>query len=304
MHNPDLLASDGRPRKRKGKSKAAANKAVIIWSSVLGFSALCVIAAAFFLWLRPMLRHQAGNSALASDRPDQSVRVASEFPSPSSEETIILVTQALANRDPDRVADFFRMGSSNVAEILAYCADVGNRDGKFTGYEWLSSLDTDELLVEGVLVNYEDKDMVPRQRLALLTPDEAGKWKLDFDSFSRKTQPSWDKLLEHGAGQAVVRVIVAPDVYYNGPFSDESRWTSYLLRSPDTEVLLRGYCRKDSPEADVMKRIFEDGAQIARVILEIRRVKDGGKLQFEITRVLARDWILPAKQMGAPVLPN
>ena len=90
----------------------------------------------------------------------------------------------------------------------------------------------------------------------------------------------------------MVRVFVAQDVYYNGPFSDETQWVSYGLGSPDRTELLRGYCKVGSEEAAVMERLFTEGQKLSRATLEIRRVRDGGALQFEIVRLVAEDWVV------------
>jgi hypothetical protein len=88
-------------------------------------------------------------------------------------------------------------------------------------------------------------------------------------------------------------VIVGKDVYYNGPFRDESQWTCYAVVSPDTDELLHGYCRVGTPEADEMSRLLADGEATSRATLQLRRAKGAGPRQFEISRVVAKDWILP-----------
>jgi hypothetical protein len=63
-------------------------------------------------------------------------------------------------------------------------------------------------------------------------------------------------------------------------------------------VLLHGYCKVGTPEADEMMRLFPEGEVTSRATLELRRDKDAGTRQFEISRVLAKDWILPAVKGG------
>ena len=107
-----------------------------------------------------------------------------------------------------------------------------------------------------------------------------------------------------------VRVNVAKDTYYNGPFRDDRQWVCYGMVSPDTEVVMLGYCRKDSPQARAMERIVMDENDLPggmqgglpaaakapkRATLEVRRVEGAEARQFEITRVLAQDWIVSAK---------
>ena len=191
-------------------------------------------------------------------------------------------------------------GSAEPAAVIAFLTDMTARDGEVTGYQWLSSMDANGLLLDGVLVSMS-KDGVPRNRLALLTPDEHGVWKIDFDAFARTVKPSWDELLGEDGGKGLVRVMIAKDSYYNGPFKDDGEWVSYGMASPDTEVILMGYCRKDSPQERAMERILtnreaEAGTdarlKLNRVTLRVRRPEAAEMRQFEITRVLAEDWVL------------
>lgn len=279
----------GRGRGRSGTP--ARRRALLIWSAVLAVVTLSVIGLAVSFWLLPYLRQGPAKNAGSLFNYDAHVRVASKFPSPSREKAMEMVKRALANRDPELVASLFRTGTTAPAEILAFLSASEQRDGRIDDYEWLSSVDVNGLLLDGVLVNYKGKDK-PVQRLAFLTPDAAGNWKLDFDAFARTVTPSWQDLLEKGAEQALVRVFVGPDVYYNGPFGDDEQWVCYGIASPDTEILMRGYCRVNSDVATAMEKLFLDGRKLSRATLEIRRVKDGESLQFEIARVVAEDWVV------------
>ena len=156
------------------------------------------------------------------------------------------------------------------------------------------------MLLEGVLVVYAGKAL-PGERLAFLTPDDTGVWKVDFDAFARSSRPPWKDLLERRVDNAQVRVFAVKDTYYNGPFKDDSQWVCYGIGSSESNALLPAgrellcaYCRVDSPQAKAMQRIFSDGDQTHRVILDIRRTAGAEARQFEITRVLAEDWVLSA----------
>jgi hypothetical protein len=201
------------------------------------------------------------------------------------------------------VEKYFHPGAAGPAAVTAFLSGMEEQDGAVTGCQWLSSMDANGLLIDGVLVS-TSKDDVPRNRLALLTPDDKGVWKIDFDAFARTVKPSWDGLLSAEGGQGVARVIVAKDSYYNGPFIDESVWVSYGMASPDTGEILLGYCRKDSPQARAMERIVSsagvgDNRRLNRATLELRRPQAAEKRQFEIIRVLAEDWALGKEPFDA-----
>jgi hypothetical protein len=266
-------------------------KRVLAWSAVLGLASLVVIGLTISMWLVPQLGRRSAKREGDPAAHEAAVRVASKFPSPSREEALERVRLALANRDPAKIDLFFRKGGASGSRILEFLNGMEAKDGPIERYDWLSSMDQDGLLVDGVLVVAKGRDR-PVERIAFLTPDAAGEWKLDFDAFARTVSPSWEELLVKGADHAVVRVFVGKDVYYNGPFEDEGQWVCYGMVSPDTEELLRGYCRVGSKEAEALKRLFAEGQKMGRATLEIHRVKDGEARQFEITRVLAKDWIL------------
>ena len=123
----------------------------------------------------------------------------SRFESPSQQVALDWVKRALLIRESGKVAEFFRLGSASPAEVVDFLRDMEAVDGAVTGYDWLSSMDANGLLLDGVVVNTKLGDK-PRNRLALLTPDEKGRWKIDFDAFARTVKPSWSELMAGTAG--------------------------------------------------------------------------------------------------------
>lgn len=302
MHDSKASSSSAggaRGRRRSSRSRGSSNQNHAWVSLALGLVALAVLVGAVVLWLIPMVqRERSPSGMLASGEAGTmgGVRVASRFPSPSKEEAVMLVESALANRDPAQVRNFFRMGGASIDEVIAFCSGLEKVDGKFVESQWLSSIDSPQALLEGVVVSFQTADFTKRQRLALLTPDADGRWQVDFEALARVVRPSWEEILKPGNATAMVRVIVAPDFYYNGPFKDESQWASYGLSSPDLDFQIRGYCSKGSPQAQAVKRMFVDSTKGTRAILEIKHVEGGGDRQFEITRLIAQDWVLPTPE--------
>jgi hypothetical protein len=291
-------------RKRGGRNKEspdaikAHRRLVLVWSLGLTVVTLLVIGGFMMFWLRGHGKTTRNAEAL---KPLENVRIASKFESPSETEALDLVKRALAIRDVKEVETCFRVGGAQPAEVVEFISGSEARDGKLERLEWLSSMDVEGLLIEGVVAVYKGRDN-PVERLALLVPDDQGTWKLDFDAFARSSRPSWAELLKGNADHAQVRVFVARDSYFNGPFLDESRWVCFAMVSPETKSLvpeehelLRGYCKAGSPQAKAMERLFESGARMARATLEIRKVEGADIRQFEIARVLSEDWVLPPK---------
>ena len=290
-HSPQAGDPD-RVRRRGSRKSVASQRTHHFWSIAFGVAAFAILVTVIALWLQSFFATETGPTGATVENQESSVKIASKFPSPTREEAIDIVKEALNNRDLAKIDILFRHGNSTSSDIMDYCSKATVRDGTLDSYDWMSSLDIDGLLIEGVLVNYKGKERT-NQRLALLTPDDRGRWQVDFDAFARTVTPSWSDLLG-GAGElARVRVIAIPGVYYNGIFRDESAWSCYFLTSPDTDVTLCGYCRTGSRDDISMKQLFAEGAANARVTLELRRIKDAEPRQFEIARILSREWVVP-----------
>lgn len=270
-----------------------------MWSAVAAVVVLGVVGTALWFWLRPAMNRDGvkarGEAALAE------ARVVSRFESPSEGEALGWVKRAIAVREPGKVAEFFHTGGNSPEAIVGFLGGMAALDGPVTEYSWLSSMDANGLLIDGVLVKTQS-DEGPRNRLALLTPDAAGTWKVDFDAFARTAEPPLKDLLEGGAAEGLIRVIVAADSYFNGPFRDDSQWECYGMVSPDTEVVMLGYCRRGSAQAAAMAKIVADGDEassggrsVRRATLKVRHHADGERRQFEISRVMAEDWVMAGK---------
>lgn len=269
---------------------------LLVWSMVLAALAFLVVVGFAVFWVGS---HGKAGAPADSEPGAQVVRVASRFVAPTEDEALALVRKALAVRDPAMVEGLLRCGGTDPAEVVEFMAALEALDGGVERITWLGSMDVDGMELEGVLVVSAGKGP-GAGRLALLVPDEGGDWKMDFEAFARTCRPAWKDFLQERAERALVRVLVARDSYYNGPFLDESEWESFALASPDLQewtpdgqTALRGYCRKGSAQAKAVARILEADARMRRVILEIRRTRGAGPRQFEITRVLAEEWVLP-----------
>jgi hypothetical protein len=277
---------------------------VVAWSLLFAGLALSVLGVVLWLWLGASI-DRSKEAELRDGVPSSSqVRIDSRFNSPSQEAALDLVQRALRVREPGKVAEFFRMGSASAEAVADFLRNREQVDGRITDYSWLSSMDANGLLLDGVVVISQATGST-RSRLALLTPDDKGTWRIDFDAFAQTATPAWSELMDQPNGQGTVRVVFVKDTYFNGPFRDETRWTCYRLSSPDLAKDLLAYCRKDSPQELAMARIDSEAQGGTgdhgpkRATLEIRRVADKDSRQCEITRVLAEDWVLSATPFDA-----
>ena len=280
--------------KKSLRSRKAQQRLIMIRSLlVLG---LTIVVLGFFLvqWIRPRIKpsgvYSAKSGSIASNAEVKTKEI-TPFPAPTSDEAIALVKQALAIREPEKIAEYFRPDESSPQEIVDFLQKMDERDGELDGMRWLSSVRTTAIPLEGVLLIFKGQDG-PRRRLALLTPDSLGKWRIDFDAFARKATPSWADLLEKQMPAGVVRVFITKDHYYNGPFSDGKIWLSCAISSIDSKENLSAYCKIGSPQAAAISWMLSREAKIARATLEIRRVEGAESRQFEISKVLAEDWVM------------
>jgi len=152
-----------------------------------------------------------------------------------------------------------------------------------------------------VLVTFQ-KEGAKRNRLALLVQDEDGGWKMDFPAFARLAVPAWNEFLDGKADSAEVRVYLAADHYYNGPFKESEGWQCYGLASPDVPDLMFGYCKSDGAQGKAIREILVNRKKMSRVTLKIERMEGAEKRQYVIKRVLAEDWATgktPLDEMSA-----
>ena len=285
-----------RRRSRRGegewRSGQDRQQGFLKWTLLLAGVVFLLLGVTLWWSLSPEIDSKEELAALNPLEDESEVRVIARFPSPSERDALAMVKRALAVRDPAAIEGLFRTGGSSPDEIVRFLENLEKVEGRITGCEWLGSLDANRLLIEGVRVNFESSGGM-RNRLALLTPDEKGKWRVDFDAFARTTRPSWKEILENHPETAMVRVIVSKDSYFNGPFHDEKQWICLGMVSPDAEELLLGYCKVGTPQAEAIKWILSKGdARFFRAALELRRVEGAAARQFEISKVLAQDWIV------------
>ncbi|GAA5131701.1 hypothetical protein JIN84_07065 [Luteolibacter yonseiensis] len=294
-------------RKRRGEGGGSASgeirktdrgrefrrKVILMWSLLLSGLVLVILGVSVWLWIRPnMERREVARRPAALAKEDEFIRPA--IPSLPEADAIALVKEALTVREPERISEYFRLGESSPEAIVAFLKSLDQVDGVVSKVYSIGSIDGNGMAVDCLIVAFKGTEL-PRNRVAMLTPDEAGKWKVDFDAFARTVTPSWDEFLEKGAKSARVRIYAAADSYYNGVFRDETQWVCYGLASPDTSRILLGYCRQDSPQAAAMASIFRKNPSMNRATLEIRRVEGGDSRQVEISQVVAEDWVVGSK---------
>lgn len=125
--------------------------------------------------------------------------------------------------------------------------------------------------------------------------DGADGLKIDWESWVGWSEMPWDKLIEsRPTSPMLVRAKLKWMDYYNFGFSDESKWRSYQLLSPNEEQSLFAYAERNS-SLDQVLRPAEKSIFI-HVTLKIRFPDNGEKRnQVVIVEHVSDGWVVPDK---------
>jgi hypothetical protein len=120
--------------------------------------------------------------------------------------------------------------------------------------------------------------------------------RVDWESWVGHSSMPWGEIIEKKPTEPVlVRALLSYVDYYNMDFSDDQKWSSCRILSPDGEQVLYGYVERGSDEQEKMFRLLaaEPVAEI-RVILMIR-YPEGARAanQVILDRVVADSWLIP-----------
>lgn len=223
------------------------------------------------------------------------------FPVPDPGVLENLVNSLLAARTPRQLDALIRPGEQSPEEMLAKLAGLEELDGKVSSVRHEGPVPSLCLQLEAVTVKFDSG----RNRIALVSPDPAGIWRVDFDAFDRHVTTPWSDLLSGTPQEGTVRVFARPDNYYNGRYQNDRDWACFGFASPDHETLMFGYTPRGGNQHLAMIEALRGlgSAGLKRMTLEIRHTGDGNRRQFEITRVLSDDWAIGSEFLDAQVTP-
>ena len=225
-----------------------------------------------------------------------------KVPVPSPRDLESIVASFVASRDRVSLEPLVR-GSSQRFEVIAEkLAQLESKDGKISAIRHLGAVDSGCVQAEAVTVNFDSG----RNRVALLSPDDAGKWRIDFDAFDRHVTPDWKTILSSNPAESTVRVYLSHDNYYNGRYRDDRQWACFAMVSPDHETLLYGYAKRGSRQhlaiASTLKRkLGSTNSRTQRMTLSMLHSGTGDHRQFEITRALSDDWALGTEPLDSQI---
>ena len=119
---------------------------------------------------------------------------------------------------------------------------------------------------------------------------------VDWESWVGWSELPWEEFREaKPTDPKLFRVTVSPIEYYNFAFTDDAKWQSYRLTSPDKEHAIYGYVEKGSV---LEQRVRPPGdSKSATAILELKFPEDArSDNQVEIIRYVAEGWVEEGNQ--------
>jgi len=219
----------------------------------------------------------------------------SDLPDLESEQAIKIVTQALENRDPSRIRDFFILeNGDSPEEAMEDLIRISDADGEMSRIEWLGLGFSNGSTFVQVMV-YTTIDADEKARIAQFAAGSDGKWRINLDAYLRKCVPPIEEVVLGKSVTSLVRVFVAEDSFYNGMYYDETEWRVYALASPDITDVLYAYVKRESSQDKALRSIIDNEEIVHRATLNIIKHPNSGPRQFEISRVIAENWIVGAK---------
>ncbi len=209
-----------------------------------------------------------------------------------SDEAIKIVTQALANRDPALIHDFFILGEGeNPVEVMEDLIRIRETEGEITQTEWLALKFPSDSNARQVIV-HSAREEIEQTRRAQLIRGSDGKWRIDLHAYLRKCDPSLKEIISAQSGTFIVRMFIAEESSYRGIYSDRSQWRAYSLASPDINDALYAYAKRGSSQDKALRSILLTHENFHHSTLSIVKQANSEPRQFEISRVIAANWII------------
>jgi hypothetical protein len=119
--------------------------------------------------------------------------------------------------------------------------------------------------------------------------------KIDWENWVRWSEMSWaDFVTAKPVSGKLFPVVLSAVDYYNFDFTDDRKWRSYRLTSPDGETSIYGYVKRDS-EMESKLRLPSDATQ-SQLILKLKYPEvPVSSNQVLIEGVVAEGWVFPNK---------
>ncbi len=123
--------------------------------------------------------------------------------------------------------------------------------------------------VEIITYGYAGSRLKGRVEMALLK-DAEGKWKLDWESFVGYSEMAWGQFKkERPTGAKLFRVFADRGDYWNFEFSEESKFLSVQMLSPDGLTSIHGYCERASSLGQEVESVLSRSQGVQALTLRL-----------------------------------
>jgi hypothetical protein len=284
------LAWEAEPRSSRAENNGKDQTGLLL---IGGVAMLVLVAAGVFLamsgGIKPII-HSVGQVAeppAAVRNPDESV-----IPPAARRSEAALLTEA------EPLARRF-LEATTVEELLTLVRNPAVAEARMRGFypggmveaPGMQSLDSGAgLSVRDKLVSLavRTRDFEEKSLAFIDTPQGL---KIDWESWVGWSDISWKEFMATKPTSGhVFRVILAPVDYYNFEFTDDQKWQSYRLESPDHEHSLYGYAEKGTV---LNGRILTDkDTKSINLMLSLKFPAGAtSNNQVEIERFVAEGWV-------------
>jgi hypothetical protein len=123
--------------------------------------------------------------------------------------------------------------------------------------------------VEVITLFYDSSRSTGRVDVALMQ-DASGQWQLDWESYVGYSELGWTRFKQERPTTAkLLRCFASLGDYWNFEFSDESKYLSVHMLSPDGLTSLHGFCEKDSSLGREVATVLTDSTAKRHVTLRL-----------------------------------
>jgi hypothetical protein len=137
-----------------------------------------------------------------------------------------------------------------------------------------------------VIVRTRDFDEKP---LAFIKTPEG--IRIDWESWAGWSEMPWDEFMASKPTEPkLFRASISPIEYYNAAFSDDLKWESHRLVSPDGMFSLYGYAERDSP-LNSQLRLSPDVSRMPFTLMLKFPKSDARGDQVLIERIVSEGWV-------------
>jgi hypothetical protein len=152
-------------------------------------------------------------------------------------------------------------------------------------------------------------DSLNSRQIFLEIPKDGSGPKIDWEHFTGWSEKTWIEFLKSTSIQpGEFRVTITPTDYYNGPFSDRSRYLAFTVKDRDNTGSCTAYCEAGTNLGNLLLKSIREarklntaesvnevtGEGVGRVILRLRYQPEGQKFnQATIDALVWDDWLEP-----------